>query len=164
MAWLRKILLTLISLGLVIADTFFFSFFQVHEASFLSSFAAVVIFALWGRTQDALIFFAAASLFVATFSSLPLWMIIVSYIIMPGLVLYFRRRHLPEPSVWVLCIILLAANTVLGLIVAFPGIPVSAGAVETLGWFILLNVSCGTLFAAFVNLIKRRLINREIKF
>ena len=112
----KKILLFLLAFIAVFVDVSFFSFWPVFGATLISSFVLVVIFSLFFEDQLFLIFSLSVVFFFAIFSSLPLWIIIVCFLLVPAFLLFVRRRYLPEPNFVIILIYLIIANLLFEMI------------------------------------------------
>lgn len=99
MNWKNIILIITLAFILSLLDISFLGAVSISGATIVSTFVAVVIFAILNNLRSTLLFAAAASLFLTILSSLPLWIILFGFFVIPGLIIYLRRTNLPEPGV-----------------------------------------------------------------
>ncbi len=83
---------------LVLLDTSFFSNLPIGNATIISTLAAIILFSFTGNPRDLISFVSFAIIFFSIFSSLPIWLIFFTFLLIPGLIFYVRKILLPEPS------------------------------------------------------------------
>jgi len=95
----RDVAIILIAFTLVFLDVYYFSFLSVKGVIMLSSSLMVIIFSLLQTRDQFYILALSTVIFMAIFSSLPSWLVVVIYLIIPASILYLRNNFLPEPSI-----------------------------------------------------------------
>ena len=96
---LRYLMLAFVCVLLVIFDVVFLVNFQLYGATIFSSFLFLVIFAISGRRDDYIFIAFCLVLLFAVFSSLPIWLSLILFIILPSLLHFIRQQYFPEPNV-----------------------------------------------------------------
>ena len=105
MNYLKNITLILIAFCLVLFDVAFMSNFQFFGANLLLSAAFLLVFSLFDiQPMRFYVFTFSIVFFFAILSSLPLYVILINFLILPLLLNFFRRRFFPEPTLLTLSV------------------------------------------------------------
>lgn len=116
MNYLLYILIPLLSLILTILDTSFFSFWEVWNATIISSFCFLMVVVILGHRKVALVFGAFSILFLSVFSSIPTVSLLAIYLIIPLLIFYIRQKVYFESSYIPAAIVFLLSGLVFRLV------------------------------------------------
>lgn len=150
------------SLAAVILDTSFFSFLPVNDASVIISFLIVILFAL-KLSEDFLIAGFFAIIFLTILSSLPPWLILICYLLLPSIIFYLRGRYLPEPSYVAAIVYFVVLNFIFDLVLLLNVGGFSARGMTSLLYFVLINSFVGMILFTAVDRIHRSFKKGEIK-
>ena len=145
MKWIKYTILILTPLALTLLDTAFFSNLTIKHASIISVFQFLIILSLIANVRNCLIFAAFSVFFFSIFSSLPLWLIFILFFILPSLILYLRKSHLPLPSVLRSTILFVMCNFVFEMILLLYYRQWSRAGFSVFYYFILINSAVGVL-------------------
>lgn len=152
MKWIKLTTLFLFAAILVLLDTSFFANLSVHNASIVSVFQLIIIFALIADTKKYLFFAASTIIFFSVFSSLPIWLIALLFFILPSTILYLRKSHLPLPSVPVALILFLIVNLLFEIILLFYVKEWNKDGLLVLYYFVIINTIFGATLYYFYDL------------
>jgi hypothetical protein len=160
---IRVFLLALLALLATFLDSAFFSFFEVGHSTPVLSFILVVVFALVCSQKDFLVFTLFSSIFFGAYSSLPVWLVVFGFVVLPGLVAYLRLRFLPEPQIFLALIVFIVTSLIFALtaVLGFGG--VAARSMEGVGYFTLINAALGILVFALLKQINKKFAIEEIR-
>lgn len=159
MKWVKYTTLFFSAAALTLLDTSFFANLSIRNASIVSVFQLIIIFALMADTKKYFFFVSSAIIFFSIFSSLPVWLIFVLFFVLPGSVLYLRKGHLPLPSVPVALILFAIVNLVFELILLLYFGEWNKNGFSSLYYFVIINTIFGVIlyyfFHLFLNLASR---------
>ena len=160
----KSLLLITLAFILSILDTSFFSFIPILGTTIISSYAAIINFSIAEKINDFLIFTIAVIFFFSSFSSLPVWLIVMVFLIFPSIMFYVKKTYFPEPSV-ISSFAFFVSGTLLFALTSL---------IYTNGWnregtiaslyFIAINSAFGVLIYYLLRNIKRKITRKEIKF
>ena len=153
MKWTKLLFLFLLAGILTLLDTSFFANLTLKDASIVSVFQLIIIFALIAETKQFLFFLSSTIIFFALFSSLPIWILFLLLFLLPSLFLYLRKGHLPLPSIPVAIFLFLIANFVFELILLFYAKEWNNKGFSVLCYFVIINTIFGSILYYFYYLI-----------
>lgn len=164
MKYLRYSILIFISFVLVFIDVSFLSFWEVYGATVLSSLLFLIIFSMTDKTKkDYVVAALSVVLAFSVFSSLPLFLIIIGFFLIPASIAYVRQRYLPEPNVPISILYFVISS------VFFEGILLlylrawTANGLLTFAWFVFINSLVGFISYALYLKIRKNFTTSEIK-
>lgn len=103
MNWKKSLFLIILSLILSLLDISFFASLSFGGATIVSTYLMIITFALFFDSKNLsneLILFEASSLIIfSIFSSVPVWLLFISFFFVPGIIYYFRKNYFRTPSV-----------------------------------------------------------------
>lgn len=146
-----------LSLVTSLLDVSFFSAMPVYDATIVSTLAVILVLALVGNLRNEVTFSFSSIIFFSLFSSVPVWYLVIAFMIVPTLVLYLRKSHLPDLSVAATIPFFIGVNLLFqaGLIAIVVG-GWGAAAWNSLGYFVLINTICGlVIYFALQNVASR---------
>lgn len=161
MKWAGKILLILFALFLSVMDTAFFSNLTINGASIVSVYMLSIIFAINGDFERFLLFVGATVIFFSIFSSLPIYLIFLLFLVIPSFLLFLRKKYLPHPSVPVSLFYFIIVDFLFEIILLLQSKEWSRNGFEILGYFILINSVFGVIMFYIVNKIKNKFGRKE---
>lgn len=154
-----------LSLASTLLDVSFFSALPFHEATIISTLSIIIILALLGNLKNEISFSFSAIIFFSLFSSVPVWYLVLTFMIIPTLVLYLRKSYLPDLSVLAATPFFIGLNLIfqLGLTLIVVG-GWNNAAFNALGYFVLVNTVSGLLLYFLIKIIFARLEREKILF
>lgn len=159
---LKTISLVCLALALVLLDTSFFSFLSVNNASIILSFLVIVIFALKLSSSFYTITFFTI-IFFTIFSSVPPWLIVLCFLILPSLVYYLRSSFLPEPSILSVPVYYMLLTSVFDILLLLYAKELNKQGLLSLCYFVLINTIAGIFIYQTISKIQKSLGHSEIK-
>jgi len=160
MNWKKISLLIFLGLMLPFLDVAYFSALPVYGATLITTFVLIINFALLTSPQDSnefVLFEFLAMIFFAVFSSVPIWILFAAFIILPNLIVFFRKNYFSFSSVPLSSIFFLAANFIFEFLLLL-----SAGEWSREGFLALLSfVIINSIFGVFVFFISNKLVNKK---
>ncbi len=153
----KSVLIILLALILVLLDTSFFAVFAISGVSVISSFAILIIFSLLTERNDFVVLALSLVLFLTIFSSLPLWLTIFFFVVLPGMVLYLRKGYLPEPSILISSIYFLLGYGLLGIFLIIIGNSLTSEVVTAFLSFWAINTIAGVVLYALTSRLRNYL-------
>lgn len=145
MKWIKFIALFFSAAAFTLLDTSFFANLSVGHATIISTFQLIIIFALISDTKNYFIFMTSTIIFFSIFSSLPMWVIFSLFFLLPSVILYLRKVHLPLPSVPITLILFAIANLFFESILLFYAREWNRSGFSVLCYFIIINTIFGTV-------------------
>lgn len=143
--YLKKILIVILTFVMVLFDISLFSFWDLHGATVISSLVFILFLAMAAKSKTFLIPSLSALFFFSVFSSLPMLVLFLNFIILPAAVHFFRIRFFPEPNIFSSFFYFVAGSFCFEFVLLiFSGEWNQAGFL-TLGYFILINSLFGLL-------------------
>lgn len=100
-------------------DTSFFAFYEIFNATIISSFCLILIIALLDYKIQTLYYGAFCILFLSALSSLPIYSLFFAYMVIPLLIFYLRQKIYFE-AVPVVAVFVLLVSSVLFRLVIIP--------------------------------------------
>ena len=131
---------------LSILDTSFLSFYEFYNATIISSFAALMIFAILGYRKESLVFGASCILSLSVFSSLPVWVLVSSFLLIPSLIFYIRDKIFFDNNIWAIAIIIFLSNLVFRLLMLSLTVTTGSELTNSVISFPILNLLFGIVF------------------
>ena len=159
----RNIFIFLMALLLVFLDVYFFSFLSIRGISILSSFLVLIIFSLL-LNRDYIVLALSMIIFLTIFSSLNIFILFLLYLILPTLVVYLRKKYLPEPSVLYSFFYFLFLTFLVGICLMFDPNQISADFLLVALYFSGLNTIFGVIFFALTKKILSDFPQKKITF
>jgi len=92
------IFLILLAFCAVLLDTSFFSFLIIYNATILISLILLISMPLSGVRKGTVIYASFLILFFAVFSSLPVWFLLLQFMLIPLIVFYLNQRFALDQS------------------------------------------------------------------
>lgn len=159
MKWIKYTILFFTAIALTLLDTSFFPGLLIKNASIISSFQLMIIFAFLADTKMYLFFTGIVIIFFSIFSSLPVWVIFVLFFVLPGVIIYLRKGHLPLPSVFIALILFTIINFIFEIVLLLYFQEWSKSGFVSLYYFVIINTFFGVVlyyfFHLFLNLTTR---------
>ena len=153
MKWIKYTILILTPALLILLDTTFFSSLTIKNASIISVFQFLIIFSLIADTRNFLIFTTSSVFFFSVFSSLAPFLIFILLFILPSLILFLRKNHLPLPSVPIAIVFFILANFIFEIILLLYYKQWRVEGFSVLYYFVLINSILGVAFYYIFHLI-----------
>jgi len=116
MNYILYILMPILALVLTILDTSFFSFWEVWNTTIISTFCMLMVVVMFGHRRASLVFGAFCTLFLAVFSSVPVYLLMITFFIIPLLVFYIRDKVFFEANYIPALIVFLLSGFIFRLI------------------------------------------------
>jgi len=161
---IKKLLIIFFALCLSLLDISFFSTILIGNATILSLFSFVVVFAILEEEKDFLFFSAAAVLFFSIFSSLPTWFIFLMFFLIPQIVLYLRKIFIPEILMPVAILYFVCMNFIFEILLLISYRQLDLNGLKALIYFVIVNTVFSTLSFYLVKKIRKKITIDEIKF
>lgn len=159
---LKYFFISIFSFCLVLLDTSFFSMLTFYEAQIIISFLALIIFAL--KVDEILTFFCfSIVIFFAVFSSLPVWLILINFLLIPSVVLYLRKNFLPEPSMVSLPLYFMITCFAFEFVLLLYSHDINSKSLLVLVCFALINCFFGTILLLLSKVMELLFKRGEIK-
>ncbi len=159
---LKLVVLFVLSFALTILDTSFFSFVMIKEAQIISTYLVLVIFAI--KADNRFFEFSTfCAVMFSVFSSLPVWLILVNFCLLPSLFYYFRQKFLPEPSVFSSFLYFVSAAFFFELFLLIYVDQLDAYGATIMGSFVLINAIAGSLIYLLQKHYQKLIRKPEIK-
>lgn len=137
-------------------DTSFFAFYEIFNATVISSFCLLIVIAILNLKAQSLYYGAFCILFLSAFSSIPIYSLFIAYMIIPLLIFYLRQKIYFEAVLSVAVIVLLASSLIFRLAIIPLGSLSSRELLLSVSVFPILNMLFGLILFAF---IKRFVVN-----
>jgi hypothetical protein len=164
MIWLQRILIIFLAFLFILLDVSFFSTFQVLGVSILSSYIVAINFALMKRFESTLIFCIASTIFLAVFSSLPVILIWIIYLLLPMVTFFIRAKYFAVPGIIISVLFFIGASTVMGSILLINSRGLNVSGLTKLFYLVLENAIFGILIYMIFRKMQKKVIYKEIKF
>lgn len=162
---LTKILfLILLAFILSILDTSFFSFIPIFGATIISSYVAIINFSINGKINEFLLFTIAVIFFFSAFSSLPVWLIVAIFLLVPYLIFYIKKSYFPEPSTLSSLAFFSFATFLFALASLLYDQEWHLNRIAVGLYFILINSAFGVFFYYLSKKIRKNFAIKDIKF
>ena len=147
MNWLKILTLILFSLLFTLLDVSFFSFIQIYGVTIISTFLIIISFSLLVDTKlahhDLLIFQSSSLIMFSVLSSVPIWLLLIGFIIIPGVIVYLRENYVSYPSVFVVIAIFLLSNFIFEIILFLSSSQTNQNIILPLLYFVFINTIVG---------------------
>lgn len=159
MKWIKYTILFFSAALLTLLDTSFFPNIIVKNTSIVSVFQLIVIFAFLADAKKYLFFTGIAIIFFSIFSSLPVWLIFVLFFVLPGIIIYLRKGHLPLPSMPIALILFMIINFMFELVLLLYVKEWNKNGFTSLYYFVIINTLFGVIlyyfFHSYLNVVTR---------
>lgn len=126
-------------------DISYFSFLSIAGSSILITFIISILLASFELRYYSVIFATFAILFYAGLSSVPIYYLLVLFVIIPILVFYARKRVLFELNYFSFLLIIIGSTAIFEIILLIFGLGFSTNAFISAGMFIILNSLTGII-------------------
>lgn len=163
MTWKKIIFLLIFALCLTVLDVSFFAALSVSGATFISSLAVVMIYALLRKEGDYLALGIFLTLFYSVFSSVPVWFIVITFVGIPSLVIFLRNSYFPEPSGIFAFLFFLLYYLIFEFVLLLIFKELNSEGGRILVYFILLNSITSIIIYQTVRLVRKKFRIEEIK-
>ncbi len=141
------LILPLLSFVMTLIDTSFLSYYEIFNATIISTFCLTLVLSVANLRRPALLFGAYCILFLSAFSSIPLYAIMLAYLGIPLLIFYSRNRMFFGSAFLPSVALFLAANLVFRLLLLALNFELTEGVVWSIIFFPILNtLFCIILF------------------
>ena len=127
-------------------DTSFFAFYEIFNATIISSFCLILVIALLDFKIQSLYYGAFCILFLSALSSLPIYSLFIAYMIIPLLIFYLRQKIYFEAVLPVAVFVLLTSSVIFRLSI----IPLGSFSYEELLLSVLAFPILNTIFGAVI--------------
>jgi hypothetical protein len=127
-------------------DTSFFAFYEIFNATIISSFCLILVITLLDYKIQSLYYGAFCILFLSALSSLPIYSLFVAYMIIPLLIFYLRQKIYFEAVLPVAVFVLLISSVIFRLSI----IPLGSFSYEELLLSVLAFPILNTIFGAVI--------------
>ena len=154
MSYFKNIIIVVSSFLTVLFDVAFFSNFQFFEANILSTIGLIFSLAIFDKKGRWLLLCSLSSVFFfSILSSLPLWVILLDFLLLPVFLNLIRRRFFPEPNVFTMLFFSIPFLALVGTVILASATEFSFPVLKVLLAFVVANqvlVSCVTGFYLLV--------------
>ncbi|MCL5410399.1 MAG: hypothetical protein M1324_00905 [Patescibacteria group bacterium] len=148
-----------------ILDTSFFSFLPIiGEVTIISAYVAIIYFSISGQINDFLIFTIAVIFFFSAFSSLPVWLVVLTFLLVPYFIFYIRKKYFPEPSILSSLAFFGSGTFLFALTSIIYSKEWNGKNIFTSFCFVLINSAFGVLLYYVSKNIRKKLTRKDIKF
>jgi len=160
----KSLFLVLLAFILSILDTSFFSFVPIFGATIISSYITIINFSITGKTNDFLTFAISVIFFFSAFSSLPVWMIVLVFLLVPYLIHYVKGHFFPDPSVPFSVAFFMAGTFLFSLISLVYGKEWNVTGIILMSSFIFINSLFGVFLYYISRKVKKNFTGKDINF
>lgn len=161
---LQNLLILIAVFFLVLLDISFFSSMDLYGATLISSFAFLILLAITDKKSNYLFASSVCLLFFTIFSSLPIFLLLLDFLILPAIVNNIKRTYLPEPTVFTSFFYFFSASLFFEIILIGYLKGFDSDGLLTIGYFSILNAFLGVLLFTIYKAIKRYLTGEVVKF
>jgi len=165
MNWKKITILMLLSLILTLLDVSFFTSIPIAGATIISTYAVIINFSILknnkNNNNENFIFEAISLIFFSIFSSVPIWLLLIAFFIIPGTIFYLRKNYFPAPSIIVSIAFFALANLFFDLILLVYFSEYNLAGLKSLLYFVLINTIIGVAIYSIANYLKVK--RQEIK-
>lgn len=149
MKQLKLLIYFLLGFVLVLFDVSFLSNFEIYGATVLLSFSFLVILAVVRPFEDFMYFSLSLVILFAIFSSLPLFLVVLNFVLLPLLINFVRTKYFHRPGRLGMIAYLAVANFLFELILTIWAKELNQSGFLAIGYFTLINTFTGFI----INLI-----------
>lgn len=160
---IKKVAIVFFALVLTLLDVSFFSSMPIYDATIVTTFLFVITISLLLFTESFILFAAAAIIFFSIFSSLPAWILVVSFFCIPEIIFYLRKTVVPEPTVPISFFFFIVVNTMFELMLLIYSKEFGRSGFAALGYFVLINSVAGTTLYFISKMFRDRFKISEVK-
>lgn len=165
MRYLKNFSIIILVFILVLLDVSFFSNFQLYDATVLSTIAFILVFCIADIHMRYLNIFALSAIFFfSIFSSLPIFIILVNFLVLPLALKIARGRYFPEPTVIMAIFYSLLFSFCFETVMILYDRIWSKEAILSLFCFTVLNTFASVVVYAVFLTMRKVVRPREIKF
>ena len=159
----KNIGIVILALLLVFVDVCFFGFLPLGGISILSSFLVLVTFALLFDQEKFLIFALSLVIWLSIFSSLPTWVILAVYVLIPSTIVFLRKNYLPEPSIFIALFYFFVSTLLTGLFFMIDSMEWNDSSLALILFFSLINTIAGFIIFVVFKSYRQRSMSSSIK-
>jgi len=164
MKQLKFLFYLLLGLLTVLLDVSFFSSFEIYGASILTSFIAMVVFAIRDNGDEYAYFGLLQVILFAVFSSLPLGVIALNFFLLPIGLNIVAKKYFPKPNNFTILFYLVATTFLFDFILLVWSSEWNAAGFLAVGYFTAINSMVGWLVYYVIDLFKKKFtFSSEIK-
>lgn len=160
----KVIIIILFAFLLSILDTSFFSFLPIFGATIISSYDFIINFSIMGKSRDFVFFTTVVVFFFSIFSSLPIWFVVLSFLVVPYAIFYVRNVYFTDPSVLASSMFFGIATFVFSFISMIYRKSWSESGIVALIYFVIINSVFGVALYYLSKRIRKNFTRAEIKF
>lgn len=153
---LKRLLWIILALVMVIFDVSFLTNFSLNGASILFSFLILMIFSLLDKKGEYVIFALALVIGFSVFSSVPILVIAINFLILPIVVNYVRLNYFPVPTALTIFLYLLLATFLFDFSLLVYAGEWSRAGFTTVAEFVAMNtILGGIMYSLYLRFSKR---------
>lgn len=164
MKFLFKIILIIVPFILTLLDVSFFSQFSIFGATILSLYSILLIYSFLGEFANFLILATSSIFLFSIFSSVPVWLIFISFFIIPSVIFYLRKNFFPDSSILFVSSIFLLSNFIFQFLLLAYSREWNNQGLLALAYFVFLNSFFGILIFLFAKKMLKKYKRNEVKF
>lgn len=164
MNWKKLLLFCLTSYFFTILDVSFFSNFSFFGATIVSAYIIVLVFALVAEKNDCFLFLFLTFFFYAIFSSVPIIILFILFVVLPGILIYLRKYNYVEPTLVVSSVTVFVFLLLFELILLIYYKEFNFSAVKLVTGFVLVNSLVSLIIFDFVKIFQKKFSIAKIEF
>jgi hypothetical protein len=145
-------------------DTSFFSFLPIFGATLLLAYVIALNFALTTRLENLSTYAIPTVFFYSIFSSLPIWLVVLVFFVIPSIVLLIKNKYFPEPSTLSSAIFFVSGTLLFSIILLLYGGDFSLNSMATGIYFTLINSLAGVIMFYLTQKFRKTFSRKDIKF
>ncbi|MDO8444038.1 MAG: hypothetical protein Q7S80_00850 [bacterium] len=151
-------------LFLVLLDVSFLSNFDVYGASIITSFLILIIMAISNRDDDYIYFSLILIILFSIFSSLPLGIIAINFLVLPITLNIIIKKYFPRPNHFTIMLYFIFATFIFDLVLLIWSRDWSATGLLAVGYFVVINSFAGWIInSIYFSFKKRFTLETEVK-
>jgi len=153
-----------LGLLLVLLDVSFLSNFEIYGASIITSFLTLIIMTISDRGDDYIYFSLILILLFSIFSSLPLGVIVINFLVLPSVLNLVVREYFPRPNHVTVMLYFILTTLIFDLVLLVWSRYWSATGLLAVGYFVLINSFAGWIINFIYLSLKRKFtLDTEVK-
>jgi len=160
---IKKILLIVAALITVLLDVSFFSSLEIYGATVILSLAVLLTMAITDRGRDYLIYAFSLILFFTIFSSLPLIVIAIEFLVLPAGLNFVLTKYFPKPRPATSPIYYIFGTLFFEFVLLVYSKEFTQSGFLTLGYFVVINSIVGVICYIVQEKVKSDFNIEEIK-
>jgi len=141
----KKIMLIVVALVTVLLDVSFFSSIEIYGATIILSLSILLTMAISDRSRDYLIYAFSLILFFTIFSSLPLIVIAIEFLLLPAGLNYVMIKYFPKPRPVTSPIYYIFGTLFFELVLLVYSKEFTESGLLTLSYFVVINSIVGVI-------------------